>query len=123
MKTKLVLCLAVAGLAVAYAKSFSLSLYQPATLGRTELKAGQYQIELDGQKAVVKRGKMRAEAPVTVETADRTYETTSIVINRADGKEKIQEQSLDDVVPVVSESDLRDPVLGREAIQSPTAQP
>lgn len=91
MKTKLVLCLAVAGLVVANAKSFSLSLYQSATLGRTELKAGQYQIELDGQKAVVKRGKMRAEAPVTVETADKKYDTTSIVINRADGKEKIQE--------------------------------
>jgi hypothetical protein len=91
MKAKLVLCLVTAGLIMASAKSYSLDLLHPAMLGDTELKAGEYQVELVDQKAVVTKGKLRVENPVTVGTADQKFRATSVVISDSNGKQRIQE--------------------------------
>ena len=62
MKARLVLCLVTAGLMLASAKSYSLDLFHAATVGNTELKAGEYQVQVIDQKAVITQGKLRVEA-------------------------------------------------------------
>jgi hypothetical protein len=85
---------AVAGLALAYAKSYTMSLYQPAMVGNTQLKAGDYQVELVDQKAVITRGKLRAEAPVKVETAGNKFDSTNVSLSSGSGTPRIREIDL-----------------------------
>src|SRR5215472_271222 len=93
MYRKLVLCFAVAALAIASAKgkSYKVTLYFPAMLGATELKAGEYQVELMDQKAVIRNGKIEGEAPVKVETNGTKYDTTVVRFQNGDGKMHIHE--------------------------------
>jgi hypothetical protein len=91
MKRKLVFSFAIAALAIASAKSYTVNLFQPATLGGTELKAGEYQLEVVDQKAVMRNGKIDAEAPVKVETGDTKYGTTTVRFATGDGKMRVQE--------------------------------
>ncbi len=79
MKTKLVLSVvAFAGLALAAGKKYDLRLYEPAMVGGTELKAGEYRVEVTDQKAVIKGFKVQTEAAVKVETGDSKYNTTTV---------------------------------------------
>jgi hypothetical protein len=89
-KTVLLLCL-LAGAALASTKSFTVTLYEPATIGGTELKAGDYKCELKDQKLVIKRGRETTEAAVKVETGEAKYASTSVRFNVGDGKSKVQE--------------------------------
>jgi len=73
MKKQLLLALAVAGLALASAKSYSINLSQPAMLGATTLAPGDYRVEVVDQKA------------------DTKYNATSVRFDVADGKMHIQE--------------------------------
>jgi hypothetical protein len=91
MKRKLVFSFAIAALAIASAKSYTVTLFQPATLGSTELKAGEYQLEVVDQKAVMRNGKIDAEAPVKVENGDTKYGTTTVRFATGDGKMRVQE--------------------------------
>ena len=91
MKRKLLLSFAVIGLAVASAKTYTMSLFQAVDLGGTELKAGEYRVELVDQKAVISSGKVRKEAAVKVETNGSKYGNTSVVLANEGGKMRIQE--------------------------------
>lgn len=88
---KLLLAFAIAGLAVASARSISIDLFQPALLGSTQLAPGHYSVEIVEQKAVLRNGKTQGEAPVRVETMDKKYPTTSVLFANSDGKMHIQE--------------------------------
>lgn len=88
---KAVLCFAVLGLAIASAKSYNVTLPEKSEAGATELKPGDYKVEVTGDKAVIKSGKVTVEAPVKVETNDRKYDSTSVKYSSADGKMRIQE--------------------------------
>ena len=81
----------VAGLAVASAKSYTVHLFQSAMVGTTELKPGEYQVEVVDQKAVIRNGKIESEAPVKVETNDAKYDSTTVRFSNGDGKMHIQE--------------------------------
>ena len=84
--------LLVAGLAVAGARSYSVSLTKTNMIGTTELKPGDYKIEVDGDKAVLRQGKVKTESPVKVEEADTKFSGTAVrYFNGADGKLHIQE--------------------------------
>jgi hypothetical protein len=91
MKRKLVFSFAIAALAIASAKSYTVNLFQPATLGGTELKAGEYKLEVVDQKAVMRNGKIDAEAPVKVENGDTKYGTTTVRFATDSGKMRVQE--------------------------------
>jgi len=91
MLRKVVFSFAVLGLALASAKSYTVALFEPATAGTTELKAGEYEVSVDGQNAVIKGGKVNAQTPVKVETADRKYDSTSVKYTVSGGKKQIQE--------------------------------
>jgi hypothetical protein len=91
MKKRLLLVFAVAGLAVASAKSYSIDLFQPALLGATELAPGHYSVDVVDQKAVIRNGRIHGEASVKVENADQKYNTTAVRFTNGDGKMHIQE--------------------------------
>ena len=82
----------VAGLAVASARSYTVNLFQPSMVGATELKPGEYKLEVNQSKATIKKGKVETTSDVKVEEGDTKYDTTSVrYVNGADGKVKIQE--------------------------------
>ena len=82
----------VAGLAVASARSYTVSLFQPSIVGGTELKPGEYKVEVNDQKAVISKGKVRTESTVKVEEGDTKFDSTTVrYVNATDGKVKIQE--------------------------------
>jgi hypothetical protein len=71
-----------AALAVASAAgSYKVTFYQPVTINGTELKAGDYKLELNNGMAVIKQGKTMTEAPVKVETENQKFSRSSVRIN------------------------------------------
>ena|SRR5947209_3598099 len=85
--TKLTVCFTVAlGLASAES-SHGVDLKQSVMIGSTQLRAGQYKVEMQGNKAVFKSGKNVVEVPATVGKADQKYWTTGIV---TDGSKLIE---------------------------------
>jgi hypothetical protein len=92
MIRKVLLSFAVVALAaVAGAKSYTVNLYEPAVIGGTELKPGEYKVEVVDQKAVIRNGKMHGEFPVKVENSDSRYNSTSVRFSNGDGRLHIQE--------------------------------
>ena len=82
----------VAGLAVASARSYTITLFETAMVGTTELKPGDYKLEVDGEKAIIRQGKVTTESPVKVEEGDAKFAATTVrYVNNADGKVRIQE--------------------------------
>jgi hypothetical protein len=69
-----ILALAVASAASSYTVTF----FQPVTVNGTTLKAGDYKVEVNDNKAVIKKGKTIAESPVKVENNDAKYSNTSV---------------------------------------------
>ena len=70
---------ALAGLAAA-ASSYDIKFYEPVRIGSTELKPGDYKLEMQGDKAVFKSGKnVMVEVPATVGKSDKKYSFTSLL--------------------------------------------
>jgi hypothetical protein len=82
---------AFAGLALASTKSYTLSLFFPVKLGTTELKAGDYKLEVENNRIVLRSGKVRSEAAVRVEESGTRYNTTSVRVTGESGDQHIQE--------------------------------
>ncbi|MCU1233863.1 MAG: hypothetical protein JWP63_1830 [Candidatus Solibacter sp.] len=82
---------AVAGLALAGARSYSVSLFEKAMFGNTELAPGQYKVEVNDQKATIRQGKVQSESPVKVEENAEKYSTTTVRYGKSDGKTRIEE--------------------------------
>lgn len=76
---KFFLGFATLALAVASAaSSYRVTLFQPSVFGGTEVKAGEYKIELKDNKFFLKDGKKMVEADVKVETADQKFSATTV---------------------------------------------
>ena len=88
---KLLIVFALLGLSLAQAKSYHLRLYEKSILGSTELKPGEYTVELKDAQVVVKNGKVEAQAPVKVENEASKFSTTTVRYSNGDGKYKITE--------------------------------
>jgi hypothetical protein len=86
-----VFAFAVAALAVASAKTYNVKLYQTAYVSGTELKAGEYKVDVQDNKAVITSGKTVVEAAVKAETNGTKYGTTVVRMAAEGGKMKIQE--------------------------------
>ena len=76
---------------VASAASYNVTFFQPSTVAGKELKAGEYKVTVDGDKAIISMGKQKVEAPVKVETADSKFSSTSVRYTTEAGKMKVQE--------------------------------
>lgn len=89
---KLMLSFVTIALAIASAaSSYHFSLFQPSYVAGKELKAGDYKIELNGDKAIIKAGKQTLEATVKVESTTERFTETSVRYATADGKMMVQE--------------------------------
>lgn len=68
-----------AGIASAASSGYSVTLYDAISVGSTQLKAGDYKVEMQGDKAVFKSGgKTVAEVPATMGANDKKYVYTSL---------------------------------------------
>lgn len=83
-------CLAMS-IASAAAASYRVTLFQPSVVAGTELKPGDYKVDLQDNKVTIKNGKNTVEADVKVETVDQKYSTTSVRYSNGDGKYRLQE--------------------------------
>jgi hypothetical protein len=85
----------LAALGIASAKTYDVSFNQAVTVAGTELKAGGYRLDLDGDKVVITNGKQSVESPVKVEQGDKKFGLTSVQLsNAANGKMLVQEIDL-----------------------------
>lgn len=92
MIKKLTLSLATFALAVASAAStYKVTLFQPSLVNGTELQPGEYKVEVKDNKAIISKGKQSVEAPVTTETADSKFSSTTVRYQNGDGKYRLQE--------------------------------
>jgi hypothetical protein len=71
------LALAVASAATSYDVTF----YQPVMINGSELKAGDYKLELRDKTAVIKQGKTATEAPVKIENDGQKFQRTAVRVN------------------------------------------
>ena len=63
------------------ASSYNVTFYQPVMINGSELKAGDYKLELNDKTAVIKQGKTVTEAPVKVENDGQKYQRTAVRMN------------------------------------------
>lgn len=94
---KLMMFFTTVALAVASAasKEYRLNLTSPAWVGSTQLQAGDYRIQVEGEKAIIKSGgRQVAEAPAVMETAPQKYAYTSLSVTQAGGRPTLQEVRL-----------------------------
>jgi hypothetical protein len=89
---KLMLSFGTLALAIASAaSSYHFSIFQSSFVGGKELKPGDYKIELNGDKAMIKVGKQTVETAVKVENGSEKFPETSVRYGNADGKMTVQE--------------------------------
>ena len=73
-------CLATLALGIAHAApSYEVTLSDNVSVGGTKLKAGDYTVEMQGDKAVFKSGKKVVEIPATLGTSDAKFKSTSLL--------------------------------------------
>ena len=78
--SKVMFSLTTVALAVASAASVhSIKLYEPVWVGATQLKAGDYTVEMKGDKAVFKSGKTMVEVPATLGATDKKNDSTTML--------------------------------------------
>ena len=87
----LALVVASAGTVPAPGSSFRVNLSQTSVVKGSELKAGEYQVNLAADKATFKMGKTSVEAPVKVETAPEKFSSTAVRYTTENGKAVISE--------------------------------
>ncbi len=61
------------------ASSYDVKVYEPMSVGGTELKAGDYTVTMQGDKAVFKSGKKVVEVPATLGSSEKKFSSTSLL--------------------------------------------
>ena len=91
MKKMIFAFAAVMTMAVASASTHTITIYEKSSLNGVELAPGQYKIEVNGDKLMIKNGKKLIEAPVTVSNGPAKFASTTVRFKNTDGKYAIQE--------------------------------
>jgi len=93
---KLLFIFCALALPAAYAadKTFRFSLHEQATLNGTELKAGDYRVQIDGDKATIRVGNTEIDVAVKVETADHKFRDTMVALEGPSGHHRLSEIDL-----------------------------
>ncbi len=81
----------LAALSIASAKTYRITLYEPSVVSGTELKPGDYRLEVTDQKIVIRQGGISAESPAKLETNGQKYPSTSVRYAIRDGKNHVIE--------------------------------
>src|SRR3989442_164087 len=92
MIKRVLFSVATFALAVASAaSSYRITVSHPSYVNGTEMKPGEYRLELKENTVVIKNGKQTIEAPVKVETTDRKSPATSVRYSNENGKTVVDE--------------------------------
>jgi hypothetical protein len=78
---KKILFFSVLALGVASAESYRVNLSRPSVVKGSELKAGDYKLNVEQGKATFKDGSRTVESAVRMENADKKYDRTTIRYN------------------------------------------
>ena len=78
-------------LSVASAKSYTVETFLPMVLAGTELKPGEYTLDLNDSSVVLRKGKIKVEANVKVGTTEAKSKATKFVCDEAGGKLQVKE--------------------------------
>jgi hypothetical protein len=89
--SKFKMLLGTVALLSASATTRHMSISDPVWLGQNELKAGEYNVEVNGDKAVIRSVKGRVEVPVKVETVPEKYDSTAWRTEDVNGKNELIE--------------------------------
>jgi hypothetical protein len=83
--TRFMLAFATIALSVASAapKTLHMTLAEQAWVGATELQPGDYKVEMQGDKAMLILGKKQIEVPAKLESSNKKFDTTLVVIDEA----------------------------------------
>ncbi len=85
---KLTFGLAALALGIANAaSSYKVKVFEPLWVGSTELKAGEYKVEMMGDKAVFKMGKSTVEISATFAANDKKFPSNALV---TEGKKLVE---------------------------------
>lgn len=91
MKKLIFFSLVLALTVFAASKTFHVTFDTDGWIGATEIKAGEYKVTVDGDKAVLKSGKKVIEVPAKLETAERNFQVSAVVMKPVGNKQQIQE--------------------------------
>lgn len=91
MFRKLILMLVVTAIAALCADTYRITLFQPSVVKGTELKAGDYRIQVADQKVVLFDGKKQIDLAATIEKSDQKYSATTVRYADKAGKSAIAE--------------------------------
>lgn len=83
--------IAVLAVSMASAKTYNVTLFQPSVVGETELKPGDYKLEIIADKVRITNGRHTSESAVKVETSDTKFRSTTVRYRNGDGKYRVQE--------------------------------
>ena len=70
--------LLAAAMALAGSGSYGVKFYQDVRIAGTDIKAGDYKIEMHGDMAAFKSGKDTVEIPGSLQTADKKFTYTAV---------------------------------------------
>jgi len=88
---KRVAVLALLGVSLASAKTYSFRLSESCRAGSAQLQPGEYKLKLEGDKVILIDKKGRSiEAVAKVETADRKYNETAVAVTKAEDSGRIE---------------------------------
>ena len=84
--------LTVASLSLASAKTYDISISDPALVGTLRLQPGQYKVALKGSQAIFtnEQDDKKFTAPVKVESVNKKYVYTAVETNREKDGEHVQ---------------------------------
>ncbi len=90
--TRWLIALALAGVSIASAKTYSVTVAEPYVVGTKTLMPGDYRLELQGSQVLflTDQHKTAAEAAVTVENEHQKYENTAIVSKHVGDQQRIE---------------------------------
>jgi hypothetical protein len=81
--TTQVFFLATLSLGIAHAAPYDVTVFADVSVGKTQLKAGDYTVEMKGDKAVFKCGKKTFEIQATLEKNDQMFTSTILLSQHA----------------------------------------
>jgi hypothetical protein len=96
MMKKWFLLFALAGLSIASAKTYDVALDRPYMVGKTELKAGDYHLKLEGSKAVLMdtSTKKETQANIKVQDAKKKFDYNELVSRKAQPADRLTQINL-----------------------------
>jgi len=77
--------------ALAVAGATTLHIFDPTWVNGTELKPGDYKMDVEGNHAIIKHGNTSVDVPVTVQQTNEKYPETQLRLSTVSGQTVLKE--------------------------------